>query len=146
MKLLIVVPPFDDQVGKGVPPMEYQWMADLLEKQSFQVQLQPLGSCRELEQAISLKTPDLIYSPAFSTLEPSGDKPIIIHQILERLGLPYVGSTPEALELALSKVKLKFCLLDHGIATPDFYIFRSGELTNPTGDSDKQPAHYPYNP
>lgn len=144
MKVLIVVPPYNELAGKGVPPVEYQWMAETLQRQSIQVQILPLGSSGELVQAIALIAPNLIYSPAFSTLEPSGDKPVIIHQILERLGMPYIGSTPEALELALSKIKLKLCLLDHGIATPDFHIYRSGKFSNPSGDPDKLPTHYPY--
>ncbi len=119
-------------------------MADILQKQSIQVLLLPLGSCSELERAISVTAPNLIYSPAFSTLEPSGADPVIIHQLLDQLGMPYIGSPPEALELALSKIKLKLCLLDHGIATPDFYIYRSGELTLPPGDPDRQPARFPY--
>jgi D-alanine-D-alanine ligase len=144
MKLVIIVPPYNDEAGKGVPPSEYQWMADTFMAQSIQVQLLPLGSYSELEQAFSHRMPDLVYSPAFSTLKTLGDKAVVIHQFLDQLGIPYIGSPAEALELALSKIKLKLCLLDHGITTPDFHIYRFGDLVDPSGDPEREPARYPY--
>jgi D-alanine-D-alanine ligase len=141
---LIIAPPFSFKAGKGVPSAEYQWMADTLGGPSFHTQLLPLGNTNSVEQALSQDKPDLVYCPAFNTLEPPGKDPVIIHQILERMGIPYIGSTPEALELALSKIKLKLCLIDYDIATPDFYSYRSGKLTNPSNDPEKQPSHYPY--
>jgi D-alanine-D-alanine ligase-like ATP-grasp enzyme len=144
MDLLILVPSIDIKAGIGLPLEDYQWMADTLEGYGIHTQLAPLGEVKDLEKVITEKKPLLIFSPAFTTEEQPGVDPVIIHQLLEKKGIPYVGSPPEALELALSKVKLKRCLLDHGIATPDFHIFRSGVFINLAGEPDQLPRHYPY--
>ncbi len=46
--------------------------------------------------------------------------------ILEMLQIPYTGSDPLTLALCLDKVKTKEILLYHGISTPRFQVFSSG--------------------
>lgn len=47
--------------------------------------------------------------------------------IYELLKIPYTGASPFALGLALNKARVKEILLYHGIRTPDFQVFKSGE-------------------
>ncbi len=56
--------------------------------------------------------------------------------MLEMLGIPYVGSGPEGHALALDKVITKIVLQQHGIPTPKFWVFS-------TGDEDMSTIEYP---
>jgi D-alanine-D-alanine ligase len=47
--------------------------------------------------------------------------------MLEMLGIPYVGSGPEGHSLALDKVITKIIMQKHGIPTPDFRVYSTGE-------------------
>ena len=48
-----------------------------------------------------------------------------IPSILEMLGIPYTGSSPEGHTLALDKVITKIILEHYGIQTPEFWVFSS---------------------
>jgi D-alanine-D-alanine ligase len=56
--------------------------------------------------------------------------------MLEMLGIPYVGSSPEGHALALDKVIAKIIMQQNGIPTPKFWVFS-------TGDEDMSPVEYP---
>ena len=56
--------------------------------------------------------------------------------MLEMLGIPYVGSGPEGHSLALDKVITKIIMQKHGIPTPDFRVYS-------TGDEDMSDVSYP---
>ena len=56
--------------------------------------------------------------------------------MLEMLGIPYVGSGPEGHSLALDKVITKIIMQKHGIPTPDFWVYS-------TGDEDVSNVEYP---
>jgi len=56
--------------------------------------------------------------------------------MLEMLGIPYVGSGPEGHSLALDKVITKIIVQKHGIPTPDFWVYS-------TGDEDMSDVRYP---
>ncbi|HIE32116.1 MAG TPA: hypothetical protein EYP67_07050 [Methanosarcinales archaeon] len=47
--------------------------------------------------------------------------------MLEMLGIPYVGSGPERRSLALDKVITKRVMQKHGIPTPDFWVYSTGD-------------------
>lgn len=61
--------------------------------------------------------PDLVFSAADHLADEKGE-PVNVHAWLESLGLPYVGSPPEVIDLALSKTALKAKWAAVGIATP----------------------------
>jgi D-alanine-D-alanine ligase len=46
-----------------------------------------------------------------------------VQELLEVLGIPYTGSRVSACMRASDKVLAKHAMLDHGIATPDFFAF-----------------------
>ncbi len=48
-----------------------------------------------------------------------------IPSMLEMLGLPYVGSSPSGHALALDKILTKIIWKNHGLPTPDFWVFNS---------------------
>lgn len=59
-----------------------------------------------------------------------------IPSILEMVGIPYVGSGPQAHALALDKVVAKMIFRQHGLPTPDFAVLNSW-------DSDLPDLTYP---
>ncbi len=48
-----------------------------------------------------------------------------IPSMLEMLGIPYVGSSPSGHTLALDKVLTKIIWKNHGLPTPDFWVYNS---------------------
>jgi len=67
--------------------------------------------------------PDIV----FSTIHYIADNSNIIfnvHEILDHKQIPYVGSNPSVLELAISKSKLKKLWVLDGVNTPSFYVFK----------------------
>jgi D-alanine-D-alanine ligase len=57
-----------------------------------------------------------------------------IPAMLEMLGVPYVGSGPQAHAVALDKIMTKIVLRQHGLPTPEFWFFSSPDedMTNVT--------------
>ena len=51
--------------------------------------------------------------------------------MLEKIGLPYVGSGPLAHSLSLDKVVWKMIFVQHGIPTPDFAVLDSPDAEFP---------------
>jgi D-alanine-D-alanine ligase len=50
-----------------------------------------------------------------------------IPALLEMLGVPYVGSGPQAHAVALDKIMTKMVLKQHGLPTPDFWFFNNAD-------------------
>ncbi len=63
--------------------------------------------------------PQIVFSAADHT-----DDGRNIHEILEDLNQPYIGSSPETIELALSKSALKDHWQHHGILTPGYHVVK----------------------
>ncbi len=104
-------------------------LASLLSKAGYEVCLEPADSIASLSAAIASNAPDIVFSAAdhlsagLSACDggaPGFCRSINVHSWLEDLGIPYVGSPPEAIELALSKSALKERWMSAGIPTPEF--------------------------
>ena len=70
--------------------------------------------------------------------EGTSSKGVNLHAWLEAEGLPYIGSPPEVIELALSKASLKEKWTRDGIATPAYFFLDSASRF-PFIDRDKLP-------
>jgi D-alanine-D-alanine ligase len=92
----------------------------------------------DLVTFLEKEKPDLV----FNLCESVGN--VAIHEmhvvgIFELLGVCYTGSPPLTLGLALSKIHVKELLLQHGINTPKFAVYRNmGEIVE-----DDFPLHFP---
>jgi D-alanine-D-alanine ligase len=75
-------------------------------------------------------------SPAESGV--TSAKGVNLHAWLETVGLPYVGSPPDVIELALSKTSLKEKWMKDGIATPAYFSLDSA-ASFPSIDKGKLP-------
>jgi D-alanine-D-alanine ligase-like ATP-grasp enzyme len=144
MKILIIANPYDERTGVGIPNSDFEWLCNILSEVGCVPRLIKASTASYIQKVLDDGKPDIVFSAAYDAKGMSGQKNTIIHQLLDTFGIPYIGSSPETLELVLSKYKLKRCLLDAGIATPDFCLFRSGIFLDPAGERAVLPSHFPY--
>lgn len=113
-------------------------LAFLLSEAGYETFLEPADSVASLAAAIASYAPDIVFSAAdhlaaglsaWDEEAPGFSRSINVHSWLEDLGIPYVGSPPEVIELALSKSALKERWIKAGIPTPEFVAadMRDGE-------------------
>jgi D-alanine-D-alanine ligase len=65
-------------------------------------------------------SPDLAFCTAFRAVDDSG-KAIHLQDLCSRVGVSWIGSSSETLELALSKSRMKERWRAEGVATPDWF-------------------------
>ena len=113
-------------------------LARLLSEAGYEAFLEPADSVASLAAAIASFAPDIVFSaavhlpvglPSWNEDAPGFSRSINVHSWLEDLGIPYVGSSPGAIDLALSKSALKERWIKAGIPTPEFVAadMRDGE-------------------
>ncbi len=144
MKILIIANPYNEQAGVGIPNSDFEWLCNILSDVGFSPRWIKATNVNYIKKVLDEAKPDIVFSAAYEAVGTAGQKNQIIHQMLDTLGIPYIGSAPETLELALSKFKLKHCLSEAGIATPGFCLFRSGILLDPVGERTVLPRRFPY--
>ena len=97
-------------------------MGQALLKAGFGFACEAVGDRDELVQALRRHRPSLVFC-SFLRFGPDGERRDA-REALEREGVPYVGSSPGALELALSKSRLKRVWQGRKIDTPGFFCLR----------------------
>jgi len=109
--------------------------ASILDDGGFTARLASPDSIAMLDALIAEFGPDLVFSAPdhlseFSPMSAGAAFPanarINVHGWLEGRGIPYVGSPPDIIELALSKTALKEKWVRDGISTPEFLSLNSG--------------------
>ncbi|MFW6299267.1 MAG: M20/M25/M40 family metallo-hydrolase [Bacillota bacterium] len=88
-----------------------------------------------MPRVISGERPGLVFNLSYG-IQGRG-RYMHIPGILEMLGIPYVGSSPETHAIALDKVITKMILLQRGIPTPKFSVLETPE------DRLREPLRYP---
>ena len=76
-----------------------------------------------MPKAIEGEQPGLVFNMAYGIQGRS--RYTHIPALLEMVGIPYVGSGPDAHAVALDKIMTKMVFQQHGIPTPDFWSFES---------------------
>jgi D-alanine-D-alanine ligase len=79
----------------------------------------------QLREVLLAEHPDIVFSADYYVKQKSGEK-LNIHALFEELRIPYIGSTPDVLELVLSKSDLKRKWQKNGVSTPQFSVIRKG--------------------
>lgn len=118
MRLLIFSSRFPEIYG-GSKPKEYRKMAQSLRKAGIEPIHRFVTTSERLVRDIKEYKPDLVFAAVDHTTEEDGRKRI--SPILEELGVPYVGSDPEGLDVALNKVKSKRIWAEAGIRSPQSF-------------------------
>ena len=118
MKLLIFNRP---KVGREqMDAMRFKKMLNALKTGGLSVEYFAIQTEVDLERIVNKQEPDLVYSANYFINDKAGKK-ISIHKLLKQKGIDYVGSSPESLELVLSKIKLKQKWQADGVRTPQFF-------------------------
>lgn len=99
----------------------FSGMAGVLVRAGIEAVCCAIPSKTRLLEIIEAEAPDIVFSAESHTRDESG-RCENIHAILESLDVAYIGSSPEALDLALSKAALKKRWQDRGVETPAFLL------------------------
>ena len=118
-KVLIVFSPSPDPSTAARNDLRFRRFAEILVEAGFAAVQEQAGSLSRIDELIDHFHPDLLFC-APDHLPDAEGSPANVHGWLERRNVPYVGSPPEVIELALSKTALKEKWLTDGIATPSF--------------------------
>lgn len=133
-KVLIVFSPSSDIATTARNEVRFRHFSGILQKAGFVASQAQARNLSQLDEFIDCFHPDLVFSAPDHLPDATGS-PMNVHGWLERRSIPYVGSTPEVIDLALSKTALKGKWLVDGIATPDFLALdlASGPTSLETG-------------
>ncbi len=112
---------FSREGRAGMDAERFCKMTGILENAGIEALCRPISSKFSLLEVIQAEAPDIVFSAESHIQDESGRRENI-HAILESLGVAYVGSSPRALDLALSKAALKTRWQDRDVSTPDFYL------------------------
>ncbi|PKL06694.1 MAG: hypothetical protein CVV53_02925, partial [Spirochaetae bacterium HGW-Spirochaetae-9] len=118
-RVLIVFSPSSEPAAAARNARRFRHFAELLQDAGFYSAQAQAGDIAGLDKLIAGFSPDLVFCAPDHLPDDEG-KPVNVHGWLEQRTLPYVGSSPHVIELALSKTALKEKWLADGIATPDF--------------------------
>ncbi len=116
--LLISAKDWDKRGGSGVKV--YSEMIRALSRSGIDADFKFVTSTDALLDDITSIHPDIVFSGAYHTYNKDGTVDRNVHSLLDREGIPYVGSNEESLELVLDKTALKKKWADSDILTPWF--------------------------
>lgn len=136
-KVLIIGSIEPDESSRGdayVAPGRFARLAATLESCGFQVRYSPPSPATTLYKLVADFNPDLAYAATNATI---GENPTRcgIHALLERIGLPFVGSSAAVLDMVLDKAALKRRWVEEDIDTPAWELFKAGESPLVPGSS-----------
>jgi len=126
-RVLIVFSPSRDPSSAARNELRFSRFANILQEAGFASTPAQADSLSYLDELIDRFHPDIVFS-ALDHLPDAEGSPVNVHGWLGQRNIPYVGSPPEVIELALNKTALKRKWLADGIATPEFL-----DLDFPTG-------------
>jgi|GEM_PF-2272207 len=135
MRMIIFSSQFPELYG-GSRPKEYKRMARALERVDIEPIHRFVTTLDRLIRDIEEYKPDLVFAAIDHTTDEDGRQRI--SPLLEKMKIAYVGSNPDGLNNALSKVKAKEIWARYGIRTPR--IFR---LESVSDIDDIPPESYP---
>jgi D-alanine-D-alanine ligase-like ATP-grasp enzyme len=98
-------------------------MLGMLQASGFMTSHHIVQTRVELSALVEREQPDLVFDTAYHIKDPSGAF-TTIHRILDEMKIPYVGSDAEALDLVLSKSRLKDRWHTDGIPTPAYCVLQ----------------------
>jgi len=111
--------------------IRFRHFAAILAEEGFTPLHSFVESIAQLADSVYRFKPDIVFSaPDHLPAQHSASfsfLPVNVHGWLEGKGIPYVGSPPQVIDLALSKSALKEKWNDDGVPTPPFLSFDSGQ-------------------
>jgi D-alanine-D-alanine ligase len=124
LKAMVVEGGRRDSVAEGL--RRAASLVGILEGAGMEAFLARPETSAELARRLSDDPPDIVFSGASHLPDAHGIRRNV-HKTLEELGLPFVGSSSEVIELALSKEALKERWRNTGVRTPESFTVRTGD-------------------
>lgn len=121
MKSLIIHCPLCDRYK--LDNERFTFMVCALSKSGVNARYYPVNSIEHLGSVLLAERPDIVFC-ADTCLWDRSSTSVNVHAFLERMGIPFIGSSSETLELVLSKSALKTRWRENHISTPDFFLVR----------------------
>ncbi|MCX7776023.1 MAG: hypothetical protein N2067_07990 [Spirochaetaceae bacterium] len=134
MKLLVVMRPSEDEITYHENEVRYARMMGIFMGAGLDAVFRYARSMEELDSALVETEPDMVlcgidHLPrSIGHEQDSQDESAIvnIHEYFEDCAIPYIGQTPDVIELALSKAALKRKWQAAGVHTPSFSVVPAG--------------------
>lgn len=126
------------ELPKGRRPArktDVQEVADILRRADHDVSGLAIDGTPECLRALTQQKPDLIFNLVESFGEDNTKEPHVA-AYYDLLGLPYTGSGPRGLTLAMDKAVAKKILGFHNVVSPKFAVFWRGRLDWDAHDVD----------
>src|SRR5665811_1102370 len=98
----------------------FQKMIQSLKKGGINARYQPLQTKNELLEVIDRENPDLVYCANYYVADEGGGT-VNAHKLLDEHNICRIGSSPEALELVISKIDLKTKCVQSHVSTPRYF-------------------------
>jgi D-alanine-D-alanine ligase len=113
--------------GSAQRKTDVQEVAEALRRAGHEVSGVAVGGSRDSLRALASIETELVFNLVESFGNDNTKEPHVA-AYYELLGLPYTGSGPRGLSLAMDKAVTKKLLAFHGIETPDFAVMWRGRL------------------
>jgi D-alanine-D-alanine ligase-like ATP-grasp enzyme len=132
IKVLILGKLSEAKNATGAEKSRHARFAETLRDAGFAAESEDVKTIVHLKEILEKHKPNIVFSgpdhlPAGEGIDFPQGKAINVHTFLESLGIPYVGSSPRAIESALAKADTKDIWTEKGIATPPYIKLESGE-------------------
>lgn len=141
MKGLIINRPKAGQVFKN--EKTFNQMIHSLERGGISAQYQPMYQEMQLVDALSHEQVDIAFSADYYLAGRANER-VNIHKLFEEMHLPYIGSSPDVLELVLSKARLKQLWQQKGVQTPSFFLLRRDQTPAEQAALLEAASDFPY--
>ncbi|MDH7483123.1 MAG: hypothetical protein QHH01_00685 [Spirochaetales bacterium] len=135
MKLLVIMRPSEYEIMYQENGLRYARMIGIFLGAGFDAAFRYARSMEDLDSALVETEPDMVLcgidhlprsiGPELSPQDESAA--VNVHEYFEECAIPYIGQTPDVIELALSKAALKRRWQAAGVNTPSFAVVEAGQ-------------------
>ena len=124
MRVLIINRPKEGR--SQTDSRRFNRMINIMKKGGIEGSYRNIQTKDELLKILPIENPDLVYCANYDIQDKSGDL-VSIQRILDELNVPYIGSSPDNLELVLSKIDMKEKWKKENVPTPGFFkVYKFG--------------------
>lgn len=141
MKVLLLSTP---KVGQYLQDAESNYtIIDALSRCGISGKHFSIYTKNQLFSVLRLERPEIVYCADYYTTEDNGEH-LCIHALLEENQIPFIGSSPAALELVLSKSDLKAKWWLNNVSTPPYFPVQNINNLVLAADGYSTLSDYPY--
>lgn len=140
MKSLILHCPSPERAENDA--VRFALMRSVLLKAGIEAAYSPVHSLEQCSSLLLNERPDIVFCTGHHLR--MGSEQANLHAHFEKLGIPYIGSSPETLDLVLSKSALKAKWRENGVTTPGSFLVRKEGENAPDWNILDKADKFPY--